>query len=298
MENEPRFSVVIASIGRSGLTKILKDIGKTSTKAPIEIILVLDGVDCENPSVAVWQKLCSTIIFTPERVGPSVAYTLGLNAVTTEFFRIFTDDDKWDGNSFKQYVRNIPEKSVLVFRTNLHDEIGIAKRSSVFPKKKSPLESVYAPLLPWKRNPVYFHLTSMIFPIAAAKIPFDESLVIREDLYWLQKIYESGISFAFSDETIGEVYPSHARSAERQTIEIDLDWTHRLSLISKTLSRNFVFYHCFRSFAAIGKPNEIYSRLLPLIKVVGVPRLRESLSVITYILIAFLSKERFKLTRS
>jgi hypothetical protein len=297
MRGLPSFSVVIASIGRPGLSNILYDITRTDLDSPIEVILVLDGVDPHDVNLGAWEEMCSKVILTPKRVGPSVAYSLGINQVETDYFRIFTDDDAWDGTAFKRIVRLVRENTVLVCRTRVQDEFGSKIRDSYFPKSLSPLESVYAPILPWKRNKVYFHLTSMVFPLNASRIPFNESLVIREDLDWLQRIHQSNISFDFSKEIIGTVYPSHARSQKRQTVQLDLEWVDRLQLISKDLPKNFAYFHCFRSFAANGVPSEIFARIVPLIKVAGYPRLSQAFAIMFYVTISFVRKIQLKLAR-
>ena len=289
--------MVIASIGRSGLTNILVDITDTDLDFPIEIILVLDGVDPHDVNLSIWEKICSKVIITQERVGPSVAYSLGISEVETDYFRIFTDDDVWDGAAFKRASRFVQENTVLVCKTRVQDEFGTTIRDSRFPRGKSPIESVYAPIIPWKRNKVYFHLTSMIFPLAASRIPLNESLIIREDLDWLQQIHQAGIPFEFSDEIMGTVHPSHERSRKRQTIQIDLEWVNRLTIISKDLAKNFAFFHCFRSFAASGVPSEILARILPLIRVTGVPRLNQALVIIFYLTFSIIRKIQIRLTR-
>jgi hypothetical protein len=293
----PTLSVVIASIGRPSLTRILHDISATSVDFSVRVILVLDGVDPLHPNLSQWERMSSKLVVLPERVGSARAYSLGLREVNTEFFRIFSDDDEWDGNSLRVVYRNVRENSVLVCRTNVRDELGFANRSAEFPKYESPLESVYAPLIPWHRNDVYFHLTSMIFPFSASRISFDDSLIIREDLDWLQRVYESGMKFIFLNETIGTVFPSHARSAERQTIEIDTAWATRLTLISNTVAKNFVYFHCFRSFAVFGKPSEILRRIIPLYKIVGKPDFRQTRSLLLYLIIGIFMKTKIKLKR-
>lgn len=293
----PTLSVVIASIGRPSLTEVLHAITATSVDFPIRVILVLDGVNPKNPNIKLWEGMCSKMIVLAERVGAARAYSLGLNEVATDYFRIFSDDDQWDAKSFEFAYDNIRENSVLVCKTNVRDEIGFANRSAKFPRGATPLESVYAPIIPWRRNEVYFHLTSMIFPFSASRIPFDDTLIIREDLDWLQRVYDSGIQFIFSNETIGAVFPSHARSSERQTIEIDVNWASRLTLISNKVAKNFVYFHCFRSLAISGKPSEIVVRCIPLYKVVGKPGFRQIISVLFYFMIGVVMKFRIKLKR-
>jgi hypothetical protein len=278
-----QMSVVIASIGRQGLTQILVDIRESCVDLPLNIVLVLDGVGEENPNLELWKKLCWKVIINPIQLGPSVSYTIGMREVITPFFRIFTDDDEWDKEAFKGAIRSLSHGAVLVCQTNAQDELGLTTRNSFFPQELSPLESVYAPILPWRRNGVYFHLTSMIFPIEAASLEFDETLVIREDLEWLQRIFDSGIKFVFSETILGTVYPSHVRSTLRQSLSIDIDWVKRLSLISPKLARQFVFFHCFRSTAVSGKPSRIVKQLIPLCKIVGVPNIGEFASIVFYL---------------
>jgi len=276
-------SVVIASIGRPGLTQILMDIQKSCMDLPINVVLVLDGVSKENPNLELWEKLSWKVIINPIQLGPSVSYTMGIKEVKTPFFRIFTDDDEWDGEAFKGVIQSLSPGAVLVCKTNAVDELGFTTRNSFFPRELSPLESVYAPVLPWRRNAVYFHLTSMIFPIQAARLEFDETLIIREDLDWLQKIFDSGIEFIFSETILGSVHPSHIRSASRQSLSIDADWVKRLSKISPKLARQFVYFHCFRSIAISGKPSRLIQHLIPLCKIVGAPNFREFACICFYL---------------
>ncbi len=290
------FSVVIASIGRLSLNEILVDISKTPFETPIEIILVLDGVWPGNPNIKIWRELCSKVIMTDHRVGPSLAYTLGLKEVTTDYFRIFSDDDVWDKDAFVRVSKCIRGASVLVCNSKVQDEFGLKERQSNFPITSSPLKSVYAPILPWKRNKIYFHLTSMIFPNSASKIFFDPSLRIREDLDWLEKIFQAEIPFEFSDEIIGTVNPSHSRSQSRQTLQADIEWVNRLKLISDDLGRSFVYFHCFRSFSVTGNLTEIVKRIIPLSRVAGFPRFYEFFALIFYLFFGFYRKIKIRLT--
>jgi hypothetical protein len=250
-----------------------------------------------NPNINIWEKMCSKLINTPRKVGPSAAYSIGLRNVDTDYFRIFTDDDKWDGESLRMAIKNLESGTALICKTNVHDELGINRRNSQFPLNTSPLESVYAPVIPWKRNYVYFHLTSMIFPFEASKILFDEELPIREDLDWLQRIYESNIKFSFSDVVLTTVFPSHIRSAGRQSLQIDLEWVARLMLISDELARNFVYFHCFRSFAVNGQPSKILIRLHPLHRIVGKPSFYQSMSLFFYLNLSYFRKVQRALRR-
>jgi len=283
-------SVVIASVGRSGLTQILRDIHQSGSEIPIRIILVLDGVSPDDPNINVWKSLCSFVVITPNKVGASAAYSIGLKMVDSDHFRIFTDDDVWEHQALIDALSAIENGSVLVCKSLVHDEVGLHVRSSYFPQSASPLESVYSPILPWQRNKIYFHLTSMIFPVEASRILFNNELIIREDLEWLQRIFVAGIKFKFSNTVLGSVYPSHIRSAQRQSLEIDTDWASRLTLISPKVARNFVFFHCFRSFAVTGNPKEIILRIHPLVKIVGKPGFMEILALFMYISMAALKK--------
>ncbi len=282
--------MVIASIGRPGLTQILMDIQESGLGIPLEVILVLDGVDQNHPDKDMWKKMCSKLICLPRKVGPSAAYSIGLREIDTEFFRVFTDDDKWDGRNLQEVMKSLESGTALICKTKVHDELGIDTRNSHFPSNSSPLLSVYAPVIPWRRNNVYFHLTSMIFPYEASKILFDERLAIREDLDWLQKIYESGIKFTFSDVVLSTVFPSHRRSAERTSLQIDSDWILRLMLISNELARDFFYFHCFRSFAVNGEPSKILIRLALLCKIVGKPNFNQLMSIFVYLNFSYFMK--------
>ena len=297
MKESPRLSVVIASLGRPGLTKILQDISQSSFEIPIDIILVLDGVNPSNPELKIWENMCSKIIVIPVNVGPSAAFTIGIQEVTTEFFRIFTDDDKWLHAPLKRVMPSLQKNTVLVCRSEVHDELGGSIRSAIFPISKSPLESVYAPIIPWRRNKVYFHLTSMIFPREVSQIEFRKELVIREDLDWLQQIFERGINFIFSPEVLVLASPSHQRSAIRQSVEIDVDWVTRLSNRSKTLAKNFVYFHCFRSFAVAGMPKEIFARIFLFQEIVGKPTPSQLFALIFYVQLSVLKNLGHKLSR-
>ena len=290
MNKKAQLSVVIASIGRPGLTKILQDITKSSAQFAPQIILVLDGVEANDPNVKLWKELSSKVLINPTQLGPSVSYSRGIAEVKTPYFRIFTDDDEWDALAFEESMIELEPSTVLVCQTNSHDEFGSAIRNSNFPPELSPLESVYCPILPWKRNIVYFHLTSMIFPIEVAQVNFDETLPIREDLDWLQKIYYAGIKFKFSKIVLSSVNPSHVRSFERQTLDIDLAWTLRLKLVSRALSKQFVYFHCYRSAALVGKPSVIFKGILRLYRIVGPPNIKEFAAISFYLLIAVLKK--------
>jgi glycosyltransferase involved in cell wall biosynthesis len=156
-------SVVIASIGRDSLWPLLEQIEKDLTDLRFEVIVVLD-----NPNYVVdertRQKFSSTKFITiKDKLGAAAAYQLGIEVSQGNFFRIFADDDIWILGSTQELLKLTEINSIIIGEVLLQDEIGQIKRSS--PKKINQsgiVGSVYQTIIPWRRNPNYLTLTSMI----------------------------------------------------------------------------------------------------------------------------------------
>ena len=288
--NNLKLSVVIASLGRPSLTKTLKVMQDARKNHDLFIILVIDGKIIETSFRNSINKMVDLYIETNERVGVSAAYSLGIKNVHSEFFQIFTDDDDWHSEQVFELVKNIQKDSINAGLVRIVDELGEGVRSPHFDNSLSPLQNVYAPIKPWKRNRVYFHLTSMIFPRSASLINFRKNLIIREDLAWLQDLHTNGFKFVQTNYVLSTVYPLHSRSSERQTLEIDQDWIKLLNQLSDKTGTDFFYFHLFRSLAISGDLSGIIQRWFFLRKLVMKPNANQLLSFLFYITIAMIKR--------
>jgi glycosyltransferase involved in cell wall biosynthesis len=259
------------------------------------IILIIDGEIIDLAFRHQIEEMVDLFIETKLSVGVSAAYSIGLENVKTDYFQIFSDDDDWHFTEVIELMKNIQKDSINAGLVRVIDELGEETRSPHFEDSLPPLQNVYAPIVPWKRNRVFYHLTSMIFPRDASIIKFRKDLIIREDLAWLQDLYGSGFEFVQTRYVLSTVYPLHSRSSQRQTLEIDRDWIILLNQLSKEIGTNFFYFHLFRSLALSGDLRGIFKRCFSLQKIVNRPNFKQFSSIMIYLLLASIkSFSKFK----
>jgi len=288
--NNLKLSIVMASLGRPSLKNTLKVMQDSRKNDDLFIILVIDGEIIDTTFRNSIKKMVDLYIETKERVGVSAAYSMGIKEVQSEYFQIFSDDDDWHSEQVFELIKNIQKDSINAGLVRVVDELGEVVRSPHFNNSLSPLQNVYAPIQPWKRNRVYYHLTSMIFPRSASFINFRKNLIIREDLAWLQDLHSNGFKFVQTNYVLSTVYPLHSRSSERQTLEIDKDWIKLLNELSDKTGTDFFYFHLFRSLAISGDLSGIIKRWLFLRKLVLKPNANQLLSFLFYVIISMIKK--------
>jgi glycosyltransferase involved in cell wall biosynthesis len=246
-------SVVIASIGRPSLWATIDSIISDLANLDSEIIVVLDNPNFDLTSGVKTRYSNVQFIHPKVQLGAAGAYDLGLNTANGRFIRIFSDDDIWVKGSALALLEAASEDLITAGATNLRDELGFAKRS--FPREVNTLGvigSLYQIILPWKRNPNYLTLTSMLLPRKVLEVPFASNFKTKEDIVWLQKLWESGERFKSIDTVVSEVEISLERSTNRNTLTQESDFVDFTWARSRRIARRYLFQHSGRAAAAMG----------------------------------------------
>jgi teichuronic acid biosynthesis glycosyltransferase TuaG len=289
-------SIVIASIGRDSLVRVLNQILDDKEDLSLQIIVVADGNNAKN-------KIDSFLLSSPmveviqnkRAKGVSGALNTGLQCAEGRYLMFFSDDDFWPRGKLKKSVDSIKgkENTCICFQVETISNSGkIKKRPSYIPREAiDPLSYCYEgnPLIV---NPRYISLTSFIAPIEVKEILFPENLKSREDLVWLNSLYNSEYEIFLIEETCARVEIGYERTSKRDNfIELEL-WLQWLQRNKPNLQSNFLYSHFLRPYVMSGN---IYSGLNVLFKV-KVWRYKPSLkniSIFVFLLIAGSTKKIF-----
>ncbi len=289
----PMLSVVIASIGRPSLWSTIDTILSDISGLNSEIIVVLDNpnftleldISSRYPKVQFIQPLV--------KLGAAGAYDLGLNTACGQFLRIFSDDDIWVQGSASALLGAASQELITVGATNLRDELGFAKRS--FPKdinRLGVIGSLYQQILPWRRNPNYLTLVSMLLPRKIIGVPFASTFKTKEDIVWLQKLWESGVRFTSIEAVVSEAEVSLGRSTKRNTMAQESDFLDFAQERSRKIARQYLFQHSGRSAAATGNSKYFLECLKLSLGKKIFPSLIDVLIFKTLFIISFVQKVR------
>jgi glycosyltransferase involved in cell wall biosynthesis len=254
-------SAVIPTLGRRS---ILKAVGSVlnQTKPVNEIIVVVAG----NPDFT--QELPDDarirLIFPPENKNGfwTAAYNrnYGIQSATSDLIALLDDDDCWKPKKIEILLGSIQDLNT-VFSSRSEYCLNSGRKQirprRTFKPSKGILESYYGrPRI--SRNPVYISTASiMLSRDLALKVPQDEHLPSYEDTWWLHQLQVAGAVFVQNRSVLVEINAEPSRSTARETLEKNIAWADRLSMVCPTFGKNFLTGIALRNFAFHGKVEEI-----------------------------------------
>ena len=259
MSTEKKFdvSILIPTVGRETLQKVLGQIEADSENLAIEIIIIGDGDDamlaiCElgisGPSVKIIQN--------SNKKGVSGALNTGLQFISGEFLMVFSDDDFWPRGKFARSLAAVQgsEKACFCFQVETVNKAGKRRiRPSLLPQDPiDPLSYCYStnPLL---ENPSYLSLTSFIAPKGVSRIRFPENLNSREDIAWLYLLHKNEFKIFLKEGVNARVDIGYKRTTLRDTSVELISWLNWLNSNGSNVQSNFLYAHFLRPFAQSGK---------------------------------------------
>jgi glycosyltransferase involved in cell wall biosynthesis len=255
-------SVVIATIGRDTLWPLLDDIEKDLRGLNFEILVVLDNPVIQPPGNSGTLYPNAIFLQLPKNIGAAAAYQLGIENASGKYLRIFSDDDTWKFGSTLELLELASDNHIIIGNVLFRDELGFSMRTP--PKNLNQigiLSSMYGTVIPWKRNPNYLSLTSMLFPKEVSAIQIDPNFSTKEDIAWLEELWNHGFIFVNTNITAVEVNVSLQRTIFRNTLEQESRFLEILSRNHKELASRYLFQHSGRAAAALGSPRYFF-RLL------------------------------------
>lgn len=245
-------SILIPSLGRPTLKKVIDQIIQDKGSFRLQIIVIADGHEAMASirSISFLSREISLILNTRTK-GVSGSLNSGLKHASGEYLMIFSDDDEWLSGKIGTSIESIKGKknTCICFQVETLGKNGLTKvRPSYRPK--SPIE----PLLycygnsPFLNNPRYLSLTSFIAPIGVKEYFFPEDLASREDIVWLHNVYRNGFDIIFAEGICAKVEIGYDRTSERDSDPELARWLCWLEKNSPHVQANFLFSHFLRPY--------------------------------------------------
>lgn len=249
---EHDISILIPSLGRPTLKKVIEQIIQDKGSFRLQIIVIADGYEALeriknfsflNPEIS--------LILNTQTKGVSGSLNFGLKHASGEYLMFFSDDDEWLSGKIRSSIESIrgKENTCICFQVETLGKRGLTKvRPSFIPK--SPID----PLLycygnsPFINNPRYLSLTSFIAPIDVKKFSFPEDLTSREDVVWLQTVYANGFDIIIVEGIFAKVEIGYDRTSKRDSDTELARWLSWLEQNSPHLQPNFLFCHFLRPY--------------------------------------------------
>ena len=254
---KPRGVVIIPTLGRASLKRVIDEIFADSIGQEVRIILVADGINAlEKTNALSLNSPQVELVLNESNSGISGSFNTGLSRVKDgEFIFLFSDDDYWKIGKFDILFKAVSEfasENTIVISQVLKNNGG----KNAFPKfGKEPILCMMTFLYGQRvfiRNSNYVSLTAAVFPNNAKWIKFREEYKLREDLIWLQDLITSGFEISRSNQVTAEVVMNYKHTVVREEIQQTRLFLEYLERINPKLKETFLHYHLLRPFAVSG----------------------------------------------
>ena len=213
------------------------------TKRPDQIFVVDDSGHRQTSDLL--RTLDQSLIVIPgPRKGVSAARNAGIRAADdADFIALLDDDDYWLPHKIDvslQTIRQLPN-TVVSSRSLV---VGDQRRARIRPDgawlaDDNPVRQLYEGAS-WLSSRFYIPTPSLVFPREVSAVVFDETLTVREDMWWLWKVSQSGFSFIQLPDVLQVIDTRYSRGLSRDSWILQRDWINRLGHISRRSQANFL----------------------------------------------------------
>jgi hypothetical protein len=204
-------AVVIPTIGRVTLLNVIRNIRIDCEKATI--ICVANSVNYEKTYSLLKSILSPDLILLKNpKTGIGSSLNLGLGAVETDYFALFSDDDEWICGRLEKQLETLRSNQDIDFVLGSVEYCRYGSRQVRRPQKlieKSIIEAIDVSV--WDSS-YYTSLTTFLGKSHIKKITFRENLDFWEDISWLMDLEKSRYSFSQTTDLVARVYNEQARS--------------------------------------------------------------------------------------
>lgn len=231
-----KVSVIIPSIGRSSLYKAVQSVidQVTSLDCTFEILLIDDS---PSQDLSVSGTIC---IKTGGNKGVSYSRNLGIEKSRYEILAFLDDDDVWLSNHLDSTLRfKIANKLDAALASAYLPKHKLVRPTKPLTLNASPFELLYGkPHLLYSKG--YMPTSGYVLnKKILGKLRFETSLIDRENLDLLNKIYISGGKIAQLDFATVIVNFDVSNSLQRINLVSEIRWLNYLRKIDKRYARNF-----------------------------------------------------------
>lgn len=239
--NDDSVSAVIPSLGRDSLKSAIASALNQTHKLD-EVIVVLNGRKDFKSIIESLPKDDRLIVHKMEKNGSSAARNAGISIAKSRFIAFLDDDDIWHLNKIETQLRENKKYNadILSCRAQYRGRINAIKPRKILDNNKI-LEKIYASALPFGRKYAIPTPTLLVRADLAKKIPFDETLTEREDLWFLHALQKNGATLKQIPDVLVTVNSRNLAGDREISITSDLEWFSRLESVQKFLGWKFLF---------------------------------------------------------
>ena len=251
--------VVLPSIGRQSLMRSVHSV--LAQTRPVQRICIVDDSPEGNLSDRV-RMFENIFVVRGPRQGAAAARNVGINSVSGDWVAFLDDDDVWLPRKLERQLRGVlaTDDVLLACGAVVHME----QRTRVRPKFAfNPNSNVLLALYRdsrMRRSMVYLPTPSFVVPRRLArKVLFDESLLVREDIWWVHSLQQLGVRVIQGTDALVEVDTDLNRSLGRDSWDIVKAWGQRIADVDRELATNFFAGMALRNAIFFGQPQIVRS---------------------------------------
>lgn len=261
MMDDRHIFVVIPTVGRSTLANAIRSVRRQTVQA--ERIIVVD----DSPSGVVDLPYANDILVLRSfGQGPAAARNTGISVCPDRgWLALLDDDDEWEPTKLEVQVRatRTYPNAIISGGATLKWPSG---RVSTRPRCSAPSNTSILDMFYGKRRlggSSYFVPTpSLMIPLSLAKdVQFDETLKVREDIWWIHELQLAGAGLQQVPEQVVTINASTKRGSARDSLESQLDWADRLESYRVGMGRKFLTGMALRDSIVGGRPVDAVSLL-------------------------------------
>ena len=248
---EHRLTVIIPSLGRNSIVKVLNDIKEDE---PALIIVLAHGKEAFSYIRNKVDLSAVQVIECAKRLSLSELCNIGLKQVATDYFAFFSDDDTWVKGKSNKLINTLvgsPEFDIAIGSTI--EKIGRRNRirpTNLLANNQNIFDYLYESPILFKNNR-YIGLQDSI--LRKGTYPnFLSHLKVYEDVIWLSDVQLMGHRVICIREVVSLKFPSMQRSKNRQSTAAVLNLHKEIARISQATATKFFVYHSTRAAIASG----------------------------------------------
>ena len=243
--------VVLPSIGRKSLIRSVRSVLEQTR--PVRSICVVDDSPDGDLSERVGM-FNNVFVIRGQRQGAARARNIGVESISGDWVAFLDDDDVWLPRKLECQLREVLASDDVLLTCSALVHIKNRNRFRprvVFDSDTDVLTALYKePTM--RRSSIYLPTPSFVVPTRLArKVHFDESLLVREDIWWIHSLQELGVRVVQKTDALVEIYTALDGSLGRDSWQNIRAWGRRIAGLDRQLANNF--------FAGIALRNAIYS---------------------------------------
>jgi glycosyltransferase involved in cell wall biosynthesis len=274
-------SIVIPTIGRDSLTKLLASIHLDDTLKLHEILIVANSEICENLKQSYNEYKCIKLV-TQEKSNISKSRNKGISNSNFNTISPIDDDDLWVNGRAKLFQDKLQiNQNAVVFGSAQFNGTSRYKQNQKGSNQRVDFEDfvkIFNPKILSKQN-FFLQVGNCAFRKNINLPKFNEELTYLEDQIWILDLLQSGFMVTQIKEITIEYFFSRSRANRRWNIVTEKEIFKRLSKVDLSLARGYIFQRSLKSLALSSNDN-LFNKAKVEILIEFDPRGKEKLQIL------------------